>query len=106
MFIPIKVLIWCFLLKYVDSGTTGRITLIGAGVGLLFGVLDLVFDRPGLPETASLFGGYMVLGAVFLNIRCRLDGIFSSVLLAAISTAVMAFGVPVGVAFLFDPELR
>ena len=102
MFLPFKILFWCLALRYGDSGSPARPWIVSAILTVMFGVLDLFTDHFGWLEGLTLFGLYLVSLSIFLNLRYRLDGTFSTIVMAIVGTAAVFIGIPFLMTHWFD----
>lgn len=102
MFLPIKVIIWAFCLRFGDGGTERRPWILGTGMAIVFIILDLILEEFGIIEGLTLFVAYLIGANLFMNLRYRLDGIMASLILALVGTAVMFVGIPWLMMTLFD----
>ena len=85
--------------RYGDNGPQSRPWILGAVIGLVFAVFDAT-SAPYPPQIIVAFlVAYLIAALVVMHIYYRMEGIFSSLLVLGIGTAILFFGVPVLIAY-------
>ena|ERR1022692_685301 len=92
--ITFKVLSWYLALKYGDTGRPSRPWILGTIVAIVFAGFDLGSGYRGPHNELMLSAAYLVAAIVLMNIYYRIQSVVLSLLVGAIGTAVLFFGVP------------
>jgi len=96
--ITFKLLIWYFALKFGDTGRPSRPWILGSAVAFVFTGFDVYTSQLGLRSGLILSVAYLVSAVVLTNVYYRVQDVALSLLVGAIGTAVLFFGVPYCVA--------
>jgi hypothetical protein len=103
--ITFKLLSWYLALKFGDEGPAKRPWILGIIVGGVFGIFDFESNRQWtFQQRAELGVFYLIAAIVLMNIYHRVQNIALSLLIGAIGTAILFFGVPISAAVLFDAQ--
>ncbi len=92
--ITFKLLSWYLALKYGDAGRVSRPWILGAVVALVFAGFDVCSAHRGFQGSLMLASAYLVTAVVLMNIYYRISNIALSLVVAAVGTVVLFFGVP------------
>ena len=105
--ITLKLLTWYLALKYGDEGPAKRPWILGVVIGGIFAVFDLEANYQwwSFQQKTEVCAIYLVAAVAIMKIYWRVQNNALSLLIAAIGTAILFFGVPYFVeAILFHSE--
>jgi len=92
--VTFKLLSWTLALKYGDDGGHRRPWILGLVLGLVFAACDIFSGPLEWKIDAILLGAYLVSALAIMHVYHRTDGILLAILVCAVGTAVLFFGVP------------
>jgi type III secretory pathway component EscS len=92
--VTFKLLSWYLALRYGDTGRPSRPWILGAIVGLVFGIFDATSQYRVLQNNVILFVIYLVAALIIMNIYYRIHSIVLSLVVIAVGTFVLFLGIP------------
>jgi hypothetical protein len=92
--VTFKLLSWYLALRYGDTGRPTRPWILGTLVAIVFAGFDLASGYRSPRSQTLLAAAYLVAAVVLMNVYYRIQSVALALLVGAIGTAVLFFGVP------------
>ena len=92
--ITFKLLTWYLALRIGDTGRPSRPWILGAAIAVVFAGFDVCSSYHDLRSDVIISIAYLVAAIVIMNIYYRTSSVAMSLLMVAVGTAVLFFGVP------------